>query len=91
MRMKLVTAGLVLGLLALPGASAAAETEADTAIAAETEADTAVTAETEADTASAEELKKAVHVCVHFGIRGCGRNVLCGGIPYGIRFLGGSD
>ena len=65
MRMKLVTAGLVLGLLALPGASAAAETEADTAIAAETEADTAVTAETEADTASAEELKKAVHVCVH--------------------------
>jgi arabinan endo-1,5-alpha-L-arabinosidase len=63
--MKLVTAGLVLGLLALPGASAAAETEADTAIAAETEADTAVTAETEADTASAEELKKAVHVCVH--------------------------
>ena len=72
MRMKLVTAGLVLGLLALPGASAAAETEADTAIAAETEADTAVTAETEADTASAEEL-------------------LCGGIPYGIRFLGGPD
>ena len=51
MRMKLVTAGLVLGLLALPGVSAAAETEADTAIAAETEADTAVTAETEADSA----------------------------------------
>ena len=55
MRMKLVTAGLVLGLLALPGASAAAETEADTAIA----------AETEADPGAEEELKKAVHVCVH--------------------------
>ena len=49
MRMKLVTAGLVLGLLALPGASAAAETEADTAITAEMEADTAIAAETEAD------------------------------------------
>ena len=65
MRMKLVTAGLVLGLLALPGASAAAETEADTAITAEMEADTAIAAETEADPGTGEELKKAVHVCVH--------------------------
>ena len=75
MKKKLLAAGLVLSLLALPCAAAASETEADTAIAAETEADTATAAETEADmataaeteadTASAAELKKPVHVCVH--------------------------